>query len=131
MTHFTDAQKQWCWFVNTYISMLCLRLAYASQAAFWCTFSDFCPFNSAQVSIGKVLLGVFGVAVVVILIAVPTAIYLKGESFLLNVDINASFVFQRTFKHIRKKVTHASLRMIRLDRFPSKNKIHVLVEIRV
>ncbi|XP_074483766.1 dipeptidyl peptidase 4-like [Sebastes fasciatus] len=32
-----------------------------------------------MVSIGKVLLGVFGVAVVVILIAVPTAIYLKED----------------------------------------------------
>ncbi|XP_029305666.1 dipeptidyl peptidase 4-like [Cottoperca gobio] len=32
-----------------------------------------------MVSVGKVLLGVFGVAVVIILIAVPTAIYLKEE----------------------------------------------------
>lgn len=39
------------------------------------------------------LLGVFGVAVVVVLIAVPTAIYLKGESLLLHylhAGINAS-----------------------------------------
>ncbi|KAG7235353.1 hypothetical protein INR49_002750 [Caranx melampygus] len=34
--------------------------------------------KQTMVSVGKVLLGVFGVAVVVILIAVPTAIYLKG-----------------------------------------------------
>lgn len=48
-----------------------------------------------QVSIAKVVLGVFGVAVVVILIAVPTAIFLNGESLLLNdshVDINTSSV---------------------------------------
>nr|XP_020441758.1 dipeptidyl peptidase 4-like [Monopterus albus] len=40
---------------------------------------DFCLFNSLQVSIAKVLLGVFGVAVVVILIAVPAAIYLQED----------------------------------------------------
>lgn len=33
-----------------------------------------------QVSIAKVVLGVFGLAVVVTLIAVPTALFLKGES---------------------------------------------------
>lgn len=44
--------------------------------------SDFCPFE--QVSIAKVLLGIFGAAVVVVLIAVPTAIFLNGESLLLN-----------------------------------------------
>ena len=52
-------------------------------------------FTPEQVSIAKVLLGVFGVAVVVILIAVPTAIYLQGEYLLLNdshVGINASSV---------------------------------------
>lgn len=54
-----------------------------------------------QVSIAKVLLGVFGVAVVVILIAVPTAIFLKGESLLLSdshVDINGSSVIRRAVK---------------------------------
>lgn len=39
-----------------------------------------CSLSSEQVSVAKVLLGVFGVAVVVILIAVPTAVYLNGES---------------------------------------------------
>lgn len=54
-----------------------------------------------QVSIAKVLLGVFGVAVVVILIAVPTAIFLKGESLLLSdshVDINGSSGIRRAVK---------------------------------
>jgi len=39
---------------------------------------------SAQISIAKVALGVFGVAVVVILIAVPMAIFLKGELLYIN-----------------------------------------------
>lgn len=39
-----------------------------------------CSLSPEQVSVAKVLLGVFGVAVVVILIAVPTAVYLNGES---------------------------------------------------
>lgn len=39
-----------------------------------------CSLSSEQVSVAKVLLGVFGLAVVVILIAVPTAVYLNGES---------------------------------------------------
>ncbi|AWO95559.1 putative dipeptidyl peptidase 4 [Scophthalmus maximus] len=40
---------------------------------------DSCVFNPAQVSIAKVLLGVFGAAVVVVLIAVPTVMFLKEE----------------------------------------------------
>lgn len=40
----------------------------------------FAPSHPGQVSVAKVLLGVFGVAVVVVLIAVPTAIFLNGES---------------------------------------------------
>lgn len=35
---------------------------------------------SGQVSFGKVFVGLAGVAVVVILIAVPTALHLRGES---------------------------------------------------
>lgn len=61
-------------------------------------FSDFSPLTSEQGLIAKVLLGVFGVVVVVVLIAVPTAIYLKGESLLLNYShagINASSVARR------------------------------------
>lgn len=40
--------------------------------------SDFCPFE--QVSIAKVLLGICGAAVVVVLIAVPTAIFLNEKN---------------------------------------------------
>ncbi|XP_070813835.1 dipeptidyl peptidase 4-like [Chaetodon trifascialis] len=43
------------------------------------SFADFCPLAPEQVSVGKVILGIFGVAVVVVLIAVPTAIYLRDD----------------------------------------------------
>lgn len=36
--------------------------------------------HPGQVSVAKVLLGVFGVVVVVVVIAVPTAIFLNSES---------------------------------------------------
>lgn len=39
-----------------------------------------CHSHPGQVAVAKVLLGVFGVAVVVVVIAVPTVIFLRGES---------------------------------------------------
>lgn len=44
-------------------------------------FSSFIP---GQVSIAKVLVGVLGATVVVVLIVVPTVIFLKGECLLLK-----------------------------------------------
>uniref|UniRef100_A0A4W6BYB4 Dipeptidyl-peptidase 4 n=1 Tax=Lates calcarifer TaxID=8187 RepID=A0A4W6BYB4_LATCA len=67
-----------------------------STGSFLERFVTFCVFNPEQVSVGKVLLGVFGVAVVVILIAVPTAIFLNEEkggnqrSFTLEDVFNSS-----------------------------------------
>lgn len=66
---------------------------------FWSGFLTFFFSFSAQVSVAKVILAVFGVAVVVILIAVPTAIFLNSEYWLLSdlhVGINASSVVRRT-----------------------------------
>lgn len=71
---------------------------------------------SAQVSFAKVLLAVFGVAVVVILIAVPTAIFLNSEYWLLSdshVRINAPSVVRRTVNPQKEgNITHASLRTL-------------------
>lgn len=39
-----------------------------------------CPFTPGQVSVAKILFGVFALAVVVVLIVVPTVVLLKGES---------------------------------------------------
>uniref|UniRef100_A0A3Q0SR88 Dipeptidyl-peptidase 4 n=1 Tax=Amphilophus citrinellus TaxID=61819 RepID=A0A3Q0SR88_AMPCI len=64
------------------------------------------------VSIAKVLLGVFGAAVVVILIAVPTAIFLNGESLLLNATHVGIFSVSPLNTSDRKYFTHASLRCV-------------------
>lgn len=61
------------WFVA---ASVCSPAGASSGAGRW-TFATSRPW---QVSIAKVLLGVFGVAVVVVVIAVPTAIFLNGES---------------------------------------------------
>lgn len=71
------------------------------------------PHPGDQAPIAKILLGVFGVAAVVVLIAVPTAIFLRGKSIVLCVCMHH-------LKHIRlkergDKSTHASLRTIGLD----------------
>lgn len=67
--------------------------------------------HPGQVSVAKVLLGVFGVAVVVVVIAVPTAIFLNGESHI-------PFTYWHSLIH--EDEPHASSRTIcpcRISRF--------------
>lgn len=71
--------------------------------------SDFFLFAPEQVSIAKVLLGVFGVAVVVILIAVPTAVFLNGEYLLSNAAHVGIFSVSPLNTSDRKYFKHASL----------------------
>lgn len=93
-----------------------------TRSLFWSGFLTFCSLTSKQVPIAKVLLGVCGVAVVVILIAVPTAIHLKGESAVQFVCWHAvvhhlcSDAPLNTSAGGGGNSTHASLRMIRLER---------------
>lgn len=66
--------------------------------------STFGTSHLGQVSIAKVLLGVFGLAVVVVLITVPTVIFLNGES-----DIPSFFCLSK-MKASGETRTQASLR---------------------
>lgn len=80
--------------------------------------SDFCALTSGQVPIAKVLLGILGVAVVVVLIAVPTAIHLRGESAILFKcwhSLVHHLCSAAPLNAPGKNRAHALLPMIRLD----------------